>query len=119
MPAAIVTGANGGVGTAVCRSLEDRGYRVLGVDRMETYGAADGEFAFDLRDLSEAPERTEPALAKIEASLEGELNLLVNNAAVQITKPIEAMTLDDWMETLRVNLLAPAACVPSIHPGFF
>ena len=32
---------------------------------------------------------------------------LINNAAVQIVKPMEMLTTEDWISTLNVNLLAP------------
>ena len=35
------------------------------------------------------------------------MDSLVNNAAIQIVKPIEAINPEDWKETLDTNLLAP------------
>ncbi len=47
MTAVIVTGAAGGIGTAVCERLRQDGYLVIGIDRVPS-PAADVDRPFDL-----------------------------------------------------------------------
>ena len=39
--------------------------------------------------------------------LSGRLNVLINNAALQIVSPIEEILLQDWQRSLNINLTAP------------
>jgi NAD(P)-dependent dehydrogenase (short-subunit alcohol dehydrogenase family) len=40
----------------------------------------------------------------------GGLDILVNNAAIAVFKPFLQMTLEEWQEQIRVNLLGPYYC---------
>ena len=37
----------------------------------------------------------------------GKIDVLVNNAGIAIDKEFEDRTIDDWKQTLNVNLIAP------------
>jgi len=111
-----VTGSLGGIGAAICRVLRAKGYKVFGVDRAEGKSEADRDFRFDVRDLHAARDRAEPHLAAIRSALGGRLELLVNNAAHQVIKPIGALTAYDWDETLQTNLLAPFWSIERLLP---
>ena len=99
---AIVTGAAGGIGRATVSALVEAGASVvaedidpsveeLGSDRVATL---QGDVA-------------EPAVARaaVETALErfSGLDVLVNNAAVIVSKDILATTDEDWATVLRVN----------------
>ena len=116
MPTALVTGAQGGIGAAICQSLRKRKYDVIGVDLKKGNNAAQTDHVFDLADLARAPARVENVLRDIEASLSDGLALLVNNAAVQVVKPIGEITAEDWDLTFDVNLKAPFLLVQRFLP---
>jgi NAD(P)-dependent dehydrogenase (short-subunit alcohol dehydrogenase family) len=100
--AVVVTGAAGAIGAALCRVFRSQGCRIIGVD-LEPAPEADHSVAADLGAAT-----LDEALRAIRAALGGEaLHALVNNAAIQVVKPVEALDESDWRRTLAVNLLAP------------
>jgi NAD(P)-dependent dehydrogenase (short-subunit alcohol dehydrogenase family) len=99
----VVSGHAGAIGSALCQVFRSQGCFVVGVDRRPSAGTADREI---IADLSQASLRG--VIAEIRAALAGRpLHALVNNAAHQVNKPVEALQIADWRETLAVNLLAP------------
>jgi NAD(P)-dependent dehydrogenase (short-subunit alcohol dehydrogenase family) len=96
MSAAIVTGAVGGMGSAIAKALADAGHFVIGVDQ-----AAGADVTGSV--LDEAVMRRAFGLA-LERSNEV---YLVNNAGV--TKPGSPQSDEAWQATLDVNLTAPFA----------
>lgn len=103
----LLTGAAGGIGSAIARALAQAGAAVALFEKdSETAQAAaqacgGHPFAADLAD----PQAVADAVAEAVAALGG-LDGVVNNAA--ITRPDDGdpidTTLDDWEATLKVNL---------------
>jgi len=106
MPTVLVTGAAGGIGKSICEVFLETGYRVIGVDRCETAKLPYEMLCFDISRLACADASCESFYQRVEELVEGRLDVLVNNAAVQIIKSIEAITANDWDKTLNTNLLA-------------
>jgi NAD(P)-dependent dehydrogenase (short-subunit alcohol dehydrogenase family) len=100
MTSAIVTGAAGGMGQAICHVLANAGFRVIGVDQTAMPDdVIDDAVAGDVRD---------PGVirAAFRLALEDEHDVfLVNNAG--ITVPGAPQTEEAWEQTLEVNLTAP------------
>lgn len=107
MQSVIVTGAAGGIGKAVCEIFRREGYKVIGVDSRETAGLDYEVIQFDISRLRNEDSDCSEFCAKMERRAEGRLDVLVNNAAVQIVKSVENITTADWDVTLDTNLLAP------------
>ena len=107
IPTALVTGAAGGIGKSICEVFFEAGYQVIGVDRRETTDLPYEVLRFDISHLGRGDSACSSFYQRVEELAEGRLNALVNNAAIQIVKPIEAITVSDWAETLDTNLLAP------------
>lgn len=97
---AVVTGAAGGVGSATCDVLEAQGWSVIAVDRRPV----DREGALQI-DLADAPYVME-VLRRCER-----VDALINNAALQLFKPIEDTTLAEWDAVHHVNLRGAFACL--------
>jgi NAD(P)-dependent dehydrogenase (short-subunit alcohol dehydrogenase family) len=101
---AIVTGAAGGIGRATALLLESRGAAVIAEDIKPSVQdlARDGRIVPFVRDVS----REETAWRVVELAVErfGKLDILVNNAARIIYKPVADMTLAEWDAILSVNL---------------
>lgn len=97
--AVIVTGAAGGIGTALCRRMQRDGYTAIGIDQAPS-AAADVDLQMDLRDTDELI-----ALGN-ELAQKYALKAIVHNAAVQPMAGAGATTPDQWLDTLRVNVMA-------------
>lgn len=95
----VVTGAAGGIGTAVVELLQDRGLTVLGVDRVAE-SSADEHMVLDAShpDIGDR-------VAEVVAGRP--LRGLVNNAAESTAASTDQLTVADWDRILAANLRAP------------
>ena len=107
---ALVTGASGGIGSAIAKALAGQGARVaLSGTREDALKAVAAEIGGDCVILpcnlgdKDAVEALIPAA--IEA-LGGKLDILVNNAGVTRDGLIMRMKDDDWADVMRINLEA-------------
>ena len=117
MKTAIVTGAAGGIGAALCAAFGQAGYRVIGCDLREGASNCDVFLQFDLRALSTSASDRDAVLGRIREALGGDgVAALVNNAAVQVLGSADTLTADDWRATLDVNLLAPFLLTQGLLP---
>ncbi len=110
MPTALITGAAGGIGQALVRAFADVGYQVIATDRTERPAelACDAYLKVDLARFVEEEDYAMAAIADMRVALPGQgLEVLINNAAVQILGGVQDLTRDDWRRSLNVNLLAP------------
>ena len=109
----LVTGAARGLGEACARRLAAGGARVVLVDVLEPEldaivddlrgaGHVASGMTLDLGDDASAP-----AMVGRAVTLHGRLDVLVQNAAVQVEKPLHETTDEDWTRLQRINLEAP------------
>ena len=95
---ALVTGGGRGLGAAICRELAEADYEVLAVDRNFPVSGPARQLKLDLAKDSE--------IAKAIGGLH-RLDVLVNNAGVDFTLPVEELSLAQWDSVMDVNLRAP------------
>ena len=117
---ALVTGASGGIGAAIARTLHGQGAAVVlsgtRVDALESLAAALGERAHICpADLKE-PVAADALIAAAEAAA-GPLSILVNNAG--LTRDMLALRMkdEDWQAVLDVDLTAPFRLVRAALRG--
>jgi len=106
MSAAVVTGAAGGLGSAVARLLGERGPVVLldrDADAVHALAAELGAQAI-VADVSDAD------AVDAAAREAGECAVLVNNAAVYARAPLDEHPLDLWDSLVAVNLRGYFLC---------
>ncbi|MCE6950688.1 SDR family oxidoreductase [Cereibacter sphaeroides] len=113
---ALITGAAGGIGTAMAESFAAAGARLALVDvedaaaLAERLGPQHRAFRIDLQD----PEAIRTTVARIGDEMG--LDILVNNAGLGIVFPLEETDVEAWDRTMRINLRAPwlmaAAALP-------
>ena len=110
---AMVTGGGGGLGETICTALSQAGAMVLVADvRPEAaedvagrVRAAGGEAVVLPLDVSRE-ESVEQAIAEA-ARVTGRLDIVVNNAGVDVTRPADEIPVGDWDRILGVNLRGP------------
>jgi NAD(P)-dependent dehydrogenase (short-subunit alcohol dehydrogenase family) len=95
----VVTGSAGGIGRAITAKLEHHGHRVVGLDRSGCRPDSHDR-QIDMADTD--------ALLSVAHELAGgyEIRALVHNAAVQPMGAVGETSVADWIEALRVNVLA-------------
>ena len=119
---AVITGGNGGIGLGMGRGLAEAGAAVVVAARNKEKS---GRAVAELRGLGAEAEAVEvdvadegsiDALVKATLARFGRLDVLVNNAGMNIRKPVESLKLDEWRQVIDVNLtsafLASRACYP-------
>jgi 3-hydroxybutyrate dehydrogenase len=100
---ALITGSTQGLGLATATRFKEAGCRI--VDN----GVAGGQYlGADLRDPSQIE-------AMVRAA--GPIDILVNNAVVRHTAPIESFAPDKWDESISVNLSAAFHTIRLALPG--
>ena len=109
----LITGAAGGIGSATARVFADAGWHVVGVDRRQVDDLPGGAH-FIHADISD-PEALERIFSEVTAG-EGRLDALVNNAAIQICKPLVETTPDEWDAVMACNLRSVYLAVRLAYP---
>ena len=98
----LITGAAGGIGRATVKVFADHGWRVFGVDREPKYVEFPADGVYIQADIS-LPEQLEAIYEQVKAQTDY-LDAVVNNAAVQIAKPLIETTAEEWDLTIASNL---------------
>lgn len=106
---ALVTGASGGIGSAIARALAGQGARLAvsgsNADKLETFRAGlGGEHVALSCDLSDGAAVDALVPRAVEAL--GRLDILVNNAGVTRDNLAMRMKDEEWDPVIRVNLEA-------------
>ena len=120
---ALVTGATGGLGTAMCKRLHEDGYCVVGNFRnaekaaaWETDLKAQGYeiqlFEGDVSDFDSVGRMIAAIQAKV-----GDIDILVNNAGITRDRPFHKMTKQDWDEVIGSNLTSVFNCTRLVIDG--
>jgi len=121
---AVVTGSSRGIGKGIaiglarsgasvvinCRSNRAAAEQVL--EEIKSFG---GEAGIVQADVSERMEVGK--LVNDSWKMFGDINILVNNAGVAHFQPIDAVTEEDWDETLRVNLKSVFLVTQAVLPA--
>ena len=90
----LVTGAGGGIGRACVHHFAQKGWRVVGVDRSDFGTDFPKNGRFIQADISH-PELAEQIFQQAR-DFHPTLDALVNNAAVQVAKPLVETTVAEW-----------------------
>ncbi|MEE8164532.1 MAG: SDR family NAD(P)-dependent oxidoreductase, partial [Myxococcota bacterium] len=116
---AIVTGAARGTGEATARRFVREGASVVVADIRDELGA---KVVAELGDAAHYIHldvtREDDWSRCVEATLErfGQLDVLVNNAAILTIAPIESTSLEDWERVINVNQTGPFLGIRTVAP---
>ena len=124
---ALVTGASGGIGSAIAQALAAQGARLAvsgsNVAKLEAFrDSLGGEHVALPCDLSDGAAVDALVPSAVEA-LGGKLDILVNNGGITRDNLVMRMKDDEWDQVIRVNLeaafrLARAAARPMMKARF-
>jgi NADP-dependent 3-hydroxy acid dehydrogenase YdfG len=113
MPTAMITGASRGVGSSIAEALASTHTLFLAgrpSDRLdavaEKFGAT--TWPIDLADVDAIPAVVEPIV---------ELDVLVHNAGVAYPGRVAESTVDEWRDTMAVNVLGAVALTLELLPA--
>jgi len=119
---ALVTGGARGLGEVTCRCLAEAGLKVVVADRRQ-------ELAEQVAQAIQAQEGEAMALpldvsdpAQIDQSLNqvidryGKIDVLINNAGVDVTLSVEELPIPDWQQVINVNLNGPFYLSKAVFP---
>lgn len=97
----LVTGSSGGIGREICSKFLSKGWTVIGLDMIEDNDNNDVEkfYKMDLNDLDDIVN----VCNEIQKDY-GKLDLLVNNAALQICKKWNEYNVNDWNDIMNINV---------------
>ena len=110
----LITGAGGGIGRAAVQLFAEKGWRVIGVDRLPYGEGFPANGCFIQADISH-PEAAEGIFSQARA-FSPTLDALVNNAAVQVAKPLVETTVEEWDAVMASNLRSVFLFVKLAHP---
>ncbi len=106
---ALVTGASAGIGLAIAKRLQQEGALVFTAQRRPV----DGMQFIEADLVDESCPRL--IAGRIEKQAGG-LDILVNNAGIMRESSVASQSLQDWSQTLTVNLTAPFLLVQASLP---
>ena len=110
----LITGAAGGIGRATVNHFARHGWRVIGVDRAPFGEDFPEAGLFIQADISIA-ENLESIFQQAQG-FTSELKALVNNAALQIAKPLLETSAEEWDAVMASNLRSVFLAVKLAHP---
>jgi NAD(P)-dependent dehydrogenase (short-subunit alcohol dehydrogenase family) len=118
----LVTGGARGLGEAIVRLLVRSGAHVVAADVRTDLAERTASSIRDEGGRAEALELDVTDAARAEAAVRsvadrlGRLDVLVNNAGVDVTAPFEEISLEDWDHILGVNLRGPVVLSRAVFP---
>jgi NADP-dependent 3-hydroxy acid dehydrogenase YdfG len=113
MPTAMITGAAGGLGSAIATALAPTHTLFLAGRPSDRLDAVAEEFGattwpIDLADTDELPAVVEPIV---------ELDVLIHNAGVAYPGRVAESTVDEWRTTMEVNVVGAVALTLALLPA--
>ncbi len=109
----LITGVCGGIGRAAAQAFRDAGWSVIGIDRATPTDDIPVD-RFELVDVSQS-EQIADLFTQLNSELDG-LNALVNNAAMQVNKPIVDTSDLDWEQIINTNVRSAFQCIRDANP---
>lgn len=112
--AVLITGAAGGIGRATVKLFAEKGWRVIGVDR-SAFGEAFPENGLFIRSDISIGENLETIFNQTQLFTK-KLDALINNAALQVSKPLTETSVEEWDAVMASNLRSVFLGMKLAHP---
>lgn len=109
----LITGGSSGIGKCMGEFLTGRGYRVYGTSRNpdKVSGSVFPLLKMDVRDKAMVQEAVNSII-----TIESRLDVLINNAGVGITGPLEEIPDDELLNNFETNVFGPMRVIKSVLP---
>ncbi|WP_299468193.1 3-oxoacyl-ACP reductase family protein [uncultured Gimesia sp.] len=120
---AIITGGSKGLGAAMAEGLASAGAHVLLTSRHQAeveamaaqiekdYGTRAIGIQADVTNAEQVAAMTDRAISEF-----GKIDILINNAGINIRGPIDELTLEEFQLVQNVNVTGPWLCAKSVVP---
>lgn len=120
---AIVTGGNGGIGLGMAKGLagagativvagRDRAKSAAAVEEIQKLGARAATVEVDVASEASVTEMVKHTLDRF-----GRCDVLLANAGMNIRKPPQDFSLEEWHTVLKTNLDGPFLCAKAVYPA--
>ena len=104
----LITGGSSGIGKSIGEFLTDKGYRVYGTSRFpENY--TDSKFPLLKLDVTQTKSINECVSELI--SKTSQIDVLINNAGVGITGPLEEIPIEEMKRNFETNFFGPITMI--------
>jgi 2-deoxy-D-gluconate 3-dehydrogenase len=121
---ALVTGGNGGIGLGMAKGMAEAGARIMIAARnpqktktalaeLASAGGKADAVALDVADESSCRQAVKETVRRM-----GRLDILLNNAGMNIRKRPEAYSLTEWHTVMDTNLTGAFLCSQAAHAEF-
>ncbi|NPA92915.1 MAG: SDR family oxidoreductase [Chloroflexi bacterium] len=111
----LITGAAGGIGRAIVARFVEAGWEVIGWDKAPQPADFPAQAHYQQVNLAD-PAAIETAGKKVRAA-HPKLHAVVNNAALQIAKPLLETSVEEWDAVHAVNLRAAFLVSKTLFPA--
>lgn len=123
-PTVLITGASQGIGKATALLFANKGYDLVLAARQPDRLAAVGQeiqalgrqaltVPTDVKDPQQVKALVDKALAQY-----GAIDVLINNAGIYLSGPVETFSLDDWHQAIDTNLWGYIHTIHALLPHF-
>jgi 2-dehydro-3-deoxy-D-gluconate 5-dehydrogenase len=121
---ALVTGGNGGIGLGIAKGLaaagasiaiaaRDAGKNAVALDELRAIGGRVMAIEADIADEASVGQMTQAVVRDF-----GRIDILVANAGINIRKPPEDYSLEEWHAIIDTNLTGAFLCARAVLPAF-
>jgi short-subunit dehydrogenase len=107
----IVTGASSGIGLEVCKIFLSKGDIVLGISRTKCELLKENSFVCDVTSEEQVSSTINAIISKY-----GKIDILINNAGMGISGPIETTSLEDAKKLFDVNFFGEFLMIKYVLP---
>jgi 2-deoxy-D-gluconate 3-dehydrogenase len=119
---ALVTGGNGGIGLGMARGLAAAGAAIAIAGRnaakseaaaaeLAKLGVKTAVIEVDVTSEAQCLKMVQDTVARL-----GRLDILINNAGINIRKPPQDLSLAEWRQVIDVNLTSIFTCSHAVYP---
>jgi 2-dehydro-3-deoxy-D-gluconate 5-dehydrogenase len=119
---AVITGGNGGIGLGMAEGLALAGADIIiaardaekseaAAKQLRRFGTRVSTLVVNVADVADCA-----AMMAAAQKISGRVDILINNAGINIRKQPQAFTPDEWRQVLSINLDGAFYCAQAVYP---